>query len=71
VPAVGDAARDLVAAVAAGCQPHLVLTGKALALGGRPLPEGYPADTVVHHDLAAFAEYLVMQDARPSQAADL
>ena len=71
VPAVGDTPRDLIAAVTAGCQPHLVLTGKAAALRDRPLPEGYPPDTVVHLDLAAFAEYLVMQDERPSQAADL
>jgi len=71
VPAVGDAPRDLVSAVTAGCQPHLVLTGKAAAYRDHPLPEGYPADTVVHQDLAAFAEYLVMQDVRPSQAADL
>ncbi len=71
VPVAGDAPRDLVAAVAAGCQPHLVLTGKAAAYRNRPLPDGYPADTVVHQDLAAFAEYLVFQDVRPSQAADL
>src|SRR3990167_9686142 len=31
VPAVGDSQRDLVAAVTAGCEPHLVLTGKAAA----------------------------------------
>ncbi len=71
MPAVGDAQRDLVSAVAAGCEPHLVLTGKAAAYRGRPLPEGYPLDTIVHEDLAAFVEYLVMQDVRPSQAADL
>ncbi len=71
VPAVGDAPRDLVAAVAAGCEPHLVLTGKAAGYRGRALPEGYPADTMVHEDLAAFAAYIVAQDARPSQPADL
>ncbi len=71
MPAVGDALRDLVSAAAAGCEPHLVLTGKAAALRARPLPEGYPADTVVHEDLAAFAQYLVTQDVRPWQAADL
>lgn len=71
MPAVGDALRDLVSAAAAGCEPHLVLTGKSAALRDRALPEGYPADTVVHDDLAAFAQYLVMQDVRPSQAADL
>ena len=71
VPAAGDSQRDLVAAVAAGCDPHLVLTGKALALQGRALPEGYPAHTVVHQDLGAFAKYLVGHDGRPSQAAIL
>lgn len=71
VPAVGDAPRDLVAAVAAGCEPHLVLTGKAASYRGRALPEGYPADTRVHQDLAAFADYIVRLDVRPSQPADL
>jgi D-glycero-D-manno-heptose 1,7-bisphosphate phosphatase len=71
VPAVGDSQRDLVAAVTAGCEPHLVLTGKAAALQGRDLPEGYPAHTVVHSDLGAFAEYLVGHDGRLSQAASL
>lgn len=71
VPAVGDAPRDLVAAVAAGCAPHLVLTGKAAPYADRSLPEGYPVDTVVHADLAAFADYLVQQEERPSQSADL
>jgi len=71
VPAVGDAPRDLVAAVTAGCEPHLVLTGKAAGYRGRALPEGYPADTMVHEDLAAFANYIVGLDVRPSQPADL
>lgn len=71
VPAVGDTPRDLVAAVTAGCEPHLVLTGKALAYRGRELPSGYPQGIVVHQDLAAFAEYLVSRDVTPSQAAAL
>ena len=71
IPAVGDSQRDLVAAVSAGCEPHLVLTGKAAAFRGRPLPDSFPANTVVHADLAAFAEHLIGQEARPSQAADL
>jgi D-glycero-D-manno-heptose 1,7-bisphosphate phosphatase len=71
LPAVGDSQRDLVAAASAGCEPHLVLTGKAAALKGRALPEGFPANTVVHQDLAAFAEHLAGQDSRPSQAASL
>jgi len=67
VHAVGDTPRDLQAAVASGCQPHLVLTGKAEALRGK-LQNGqlttaataeFPAGTRVHDDLAAFAEYLL------------
>ncbi len=71
MPAVGDSLRDLVAAVTAGCEPHLVLTGKAASYRDKPLPDSFPARTVVHQDLAAFAEYLTGRDAKPSQAADL
>jgi D-glycero-D-manno-heptose 1,7-bisphosphate phosphatase len=52
VPVVGDALRDLQAAVAAGARPVLVLTGKGRktrAAGG--LPPG----TEIYADLAAFA----------------
>ena len=63
VPAVGDSVRDLIACVAAGCEPHLVLTGKGAALRGRPLPEGFPPNTVVHPDLAAFADFLTRREA--------
>lgn len=59
VPTVGDSARDLVAGVAAGCEPHLVLTGKSAHLRGQLLPDTFPAATSVHTDLAAFADYLV------------
>ena len=59
LPAVGDSARDLIAANAAGCTPHLVLTGKSEGFKDRPLPEGYPSNTMVHQDLSAFADYLV------------
>jgi D-glycero-D-manno-heptose 1,7-bisphosphate phosphatase len=61
VPTVGDTVRDLVAGVAVGCVPHLVLTGKAAIYKGRALPDSFPAGTFVHDDLAAFAEYLVSQ----------
>ena len=63
VPTVGDNLRDLQAGVAAGCEPHLVLTGKAAGLGGLPLPDAFPAGTRVHADLAAFAEALVVRPA--------
>jgi D-glycero-D-manno-heptose 1,7-bisphosphate phosphatase len=52
---VGDALRDVQAAVAAGARPVLVLTGK----GQKTQAEGnLPPGTQVFADLAAFAEYL-------------
>ena len=69
VPVVGDSARDLEAGVAVGCQPHLVLTGKAEALRGQPLPaDAYPPGTRVHQDLAAFADWLVTRGSAPRPA---
>jgi D-glycero-D-manno-heptose 1,7-bisphosphate phosphatase len=62
---VGDTPRDLQAGAAVGCQPHLVLTGKAEALRGKPLPEGYPTNTRVHQDLAAFADWLLTRAPAP------
>lgn len=64
VPAVGDNLRDVQAAVAAGCPPHLVLTGQGAQHRGQMLPPDYPPDTVVHEDLAAFAEFILAQEAR-------
>jgi D-glycero-D-manno-heptose 1,7-bisphosphate phosphatase len=59
VPAVGDSLRDVQAGAAAGCMPHLVLTGKAAELRGHPLPAAYPPGTQVHDSLAAFAQHLL------------
>jgi D-glycero-D-manno-heptose 1,7-bisphosphate phosphatase len=59
IPTVGDSLRDLVAGVAVGCEPHLVLTGKAFSLRGKPLPKEYPPQTLVPQDLSAFADYLI------------
>jgi D-glycero-D-manno-heptose 1,7-bisphosphate phosphatase len=68
VPVVGDSVRDLRAGAAAGCEPHLVLTGKAAALRGQPLPDDFPPGTQVHEDLAAFADAVVGRAApRPQQ----
>lgn len=64
VPAVGDALRDLQAGEALGCEPHLVLTGKAAVYRGVSLPDDFPPDTQVHADLAAFAEFLLMREAQ-------
>ncbi|MDD5028247.1 MAG: D-glycero-beta-D-manno-heptose 1,7-bisphosphate 7-phosphatase [Rhodoferax sp.] len=63
VPAVGDSERDMEAAVSAGCEPHLVLTGKALALRGQSLPPSFPPQTQVHQDLSALADFLLAREA--------
>ncbi len=56
VPAIGDSLRDLQAAVSAGAQPYLVLTGK-----GRQTRRlsGLPEETRVFSDLAALAQSLL------------
>jgi D-glycero-D-manno-heptose 1,7-bisphosphate phosphatase len=64
VPAIGDSLRDLQAARAAGCQTHLVLTGKCAGqdetlLGA--LLQLVPG-TEVHADLAAAAEFIVQRE---------
>ena len=57
VHTVGDSLRDLQAGAAVGCAPHLVLTGKGVKYHAKPAD--LPADTRVHADLAAFAEYVL------------
>ncbi|MFM1907026.1 MAG: hypothetical protein RLZZ591_703 [Pseudomonadota bacterium] len=64
VPVVGDTPRDVVAGAAVGCEPHLVLTGNGAAYRDRPLPETFPAGTVVHEDLASFAVWLIAREKR-------
>jgi D-glycero-D-manno-heptose 1,7-bisphosphate phosphatase len=59
MPAVGDTLEDAQAALAAGCVPHLVLTGRGAGLRGKALPSEYPAGTQVHADLAAFADQVI------------
>lgn len=64
VPMVGDSLRDLLAGVAAGCQPHLVLSGKAAqddAAARAELLAKVPG-TQVHEDLAAFAAALIQHE---------
>lgn len=63
VPSVGDTARDVLASVTAGCEPHLVLTGKSAGLRADKLPESFPKSTYVHADLAAFADFLISREA--------
>jgi D-glycero-D-manno-heptose 1,7-bisphosphate phosphatase len=61
VPVVGDSLRDLQAGQAVGCPTHLVRTGKAGLLDDAQLAAlcAQVPGTVVHADLAAFAEYLI------------
>ena len=71
VPVVSDVLRDLQAATAAGCPPHLVLTGRAAALDDATLErmvQQVPA-TRVHRDLPAFADWLLRRDHVPDSGA--
>jgi D-glycero-D-manno-heptose 1,7-bisphosphate phosphatase len=64
VPMVADTLRDLLAAQAAGCEPHLVLSGRAAGIGDEQLHQmlaQVPAARV-HADLPAFAEFLLSRD---------
>ena len=64
VPFASDTLRDLQAAHAAGCEPHLVQTGRAAALGDAQLAEMLQQVPTarVHQDLAAFADFLLRRD---------
>ena len=64
VPMVCDTARDLQAAQAAGCEPHLVRTGRAATLSPEQLAlwVGGIDDVQVHADLAAFAEFVLHRE---------
>ncbi len=64
VVAVGDSLRDLQAAQAAGCEPHLVRTGKAAEMSEQQLAAmlAQVPGTTVHKDLTAFAEFIIRRD---------
>lgn len=64
VPTVGDSLRDLVAGHAAGCETHLVLTGKSAGLSPDEARKGLPEGAQVHADLAAFANHLLSRSAK-------
>jgi D-glycero-D-manno-heptose 1,7-bisphosphate phosphatase len=64
VPMVGDTLRDLLAAQAAGCEPHLVLTGRAAGIGDQQVRHmlAQVPTAHLHADLAAFADFLLERD---------
>ena len=61
VPMVGDTARDLLAAQAAGCQPHLVQSGRASRLAAEQVQAllAVVQGGRAHANLGAFADYLL------------
>lgn len=64
VPMVGDTLRDLQAAQSAGCEPHLVMSGRAASLDEAQLQaivEQVPTARI-HADLAAFADDLLRRE---------
>ncbi|MGH8822591.1 MAG: HAD-IIIA family hydrolase, partial [Rhodoferax sp.] len=72
VPTAGDGLRDIQAGVAAGCVAHLLLTGQGAQFrdrlaSGEPLPEAFPAGTLVHEDLAAFASFILEREEHPQR----
>lgn len=71
VPAVGDSLRDLQAATAGGCTPHLVLTGKGAELGAAGIAQilDQVPGVTVHDNLAAFADALLARTTPAKRAA--
>jgi D-glycero-D-manno-heptose 1,7-bisphosphate phosphatase len=79
VPMVCDTERDLQAARAAGCEPHLVRTGRAAAFSDAELATLTQGGVQVHDSLAAFADFvlhrehaaagIVGEDSRPQHLA--
>jgi D-glycero-D-manno-heptose 1,7-bisphosphate phosphatase len=64
VPMVGDSLRELEAARNAGCQPHLVRTGRASSVDASELERWHAriGGMQVHESLATFAEHLLALD---------
>ena len=66
VPVAADTLRDLQAAHAAGCEPHLVRTGRAAHLDDAVVEQWCQQvpGVRVHADLSAMAEQLIARDQR-------
>lgn len=71
VPLVGDTARDMLAARAAGCQPHLVRSGRGAGLDEAQLQQlaAQVPGLQVHEDFNAFVDYLLQRE-QPEARAD-
>ena len=63
VPMVCDTVRDLTAARAAGCEPHLVLSGRAASFDEGQLVDivSLVPGTEVHDDLGAFVDFMLQR----------
>ena len=70
VPMVADTLRDLQAAHAAGCEPHLVRTGRAAALTDKQVVEivQQVPMTEVHDSLGEFVDFLLERAHVPSSS---
>lgn len=70
VPLVADNLRDLLAAQAAGCLPHLLLTGRSSALSEAQRAQVLKEVPGVqfHQDFAAFAQSLLGTADRPARS---
>ena len=67
VPMVSDTLRDLQAARAAGCEPHLVLGGRSARLDDAQIAHvlAQVPGTHLHESLNAFAEFLLRREHAP------
>lgn len=70
VPMLGDTLRDLQTAQAAGCEPHLVLSGRAAKLTAPDLQAMLDAvpGTTVHASLAEFVDFMHRRDGMADSA---
>jgi len=67
VPTAGDSVRDLQAGSTAGCEPHLVLTGKSERYRQGGQPDGLPVGTRFHTDLSAFVDFILQRPTPTNQ----
>jgi D-glycero-D-manno-heptose 1,7-bisphosphate phosphatase len=70
VPMVGDTARDLIAAADAGCEPHLVRSGRATGLAPEALQalQAQVPGAMVHASLSGFVDHLLQRDHQPDSS---